>query len=82
VATTADVRARAAAGELPVAVWRIDHADPRRHMAHAHDFPMLVFSADAQGTVPAGGRDWRLAAGDLFVVAPGEILGPFDVRTP
>ena len=66
-------------GELPVAVWRIDHADPRRHMAHAHDFPMLVFSADAQGTVPAGGRDWRLAAGDLFVVAPGEILGPFDV---
>jgi len=66
-------------GELPVAVWRIDHADPRRHMAHAHDFPMLVFSADAQGTVPAGGRDWRLDAGDLFVVAPGEILGPFDV---
>jgi AraC-like DNA-binding protein len=66
-------------GELPVAVWRIDHADPRRHMAHAHDFPMLLFSVDAHGTVPAGGRDWRLAAGDLFVVAPGEVLGPFDV---
>jgi len=66
-------------GELPVAVWRIDHEGPGRHMAHSHDFPMLVFSADAHGTVPVGGREWGLAAGDLFVVAPGEILGPFDV---
>jgi AraC family transcriptional regulator, transcriptional activator of pobA len=66
-------------GELPVAVWRIDHGGPGRHMAHTHDFPMLVFSADAQGTVPAGGHEWQLGAGDLFVVAPGEVLGPFDV---
>lgn len=64
-------------GELPVAVWRIDHDGPGRHVAHSHDFPMLVFSADALGTVPAGGRRWELAAGDLIVVAPGEVLGPF-----
>jgi AraC-like DNA-binding protein len=67
-------------GELPVAVWRLDHAPPARgrQMAHIHDFPMLVFSADAQGTVPAGGHDWPVAAGDLFVVAPGEVIGPID----
>jgi AraC-like DNA-binding protein len=67
-------------GELPVAVWRIDHAAPTpgRTMAHAHDFPMLVYSADAHGTVPAGGRDRQIGAGDLFVVAPGDVMGPFD----
>ena len=71
-------------GELPVAVWRIDHAAPTpgRTMAHAHDFPMLVYSADARGTVPAGGRDRQIGAGDLFVVAPGDVLGPFDVAHP
>ncbi len=71
-------------GELPVAVWRLDHAPPARgrHMAHAHDFPMLVYSEDARGTVPAGGRGWSLAAGDLFVVAPGEVIGPFDHPHP
>src|SRR5436309_12608271 len=71
-------------GELPVAVWRLDNAPPARgrHMAHAHDFPMVVYSADAHGTVPAGGRDRVIAAGDLFVVAPGEILGPFDHPHP
>ena len=71
-------------GELPVAVWRLDHAPPARgrQMAHTHDFPMLVYSADAQGTVPAGGRGWSIAAGDLFVVAPGEVIGPFDGGHP
>jgi len=67
-------------GELPVAVWRLDHGPPARgrEMAHAHDFPMLVYSADASGTVPAGGHDQPVTAGDLFILAPGEVIGPFD----
>jgi hypothetical protein len=67
-------------GELPVAVWRLDHGPPARgrEMAHAHDFPMLVYSADARGAVPAGGHEQPVAAGDLFVLAPGEVIGPFD----
>ncbi|MBV9921124.1 MAG: helix-turn-helix transcriptional regulator [Pseudonocardia sp.] len=71
-------------GELPVAVWRLDHGPPARgrQMAHSHDFPMLVYSADAHGTVPAGGRGWSIAAGELFVVAPGEVIGPFDHPHP
>lgn len=71
-------------GELPVAVWRLDHGAPARgrHMAHTHDFPMLVYSADAEGTAPAGGRDQPIAAGDVFVVAPGEVLGPFGAAHP
>src|SRR5947199_2652868 len=71
-------------GELPVAVWRLDHAPPARgrRMAHVHDFPMLVYSEDARGTVPAGGRGRSVAAGDVFVVAPGEVVGPFDTAHP
>ena len=70
-------------GELPVAVWRIDHTGPRpeRLHAHAHDFPMLVFFDEPGETLVVGGRTWTITPGDLFVVAPGDVMGPLDATS-
>lgn len=71
-------------GELPVGVWRVDHAGspPERHRAHAHNFPVLVYFEGAGGDLVTGGQVWTIAAGDVFVVAPGDVMGPFEAATP
>lgn len=67
-------------GEVPVAVWQLDHADapPQRRGRHAHDFPVVVYVTDGGGLLVAGRRRWSVDAGDVFVVAPGDVMGPFD----
>jgi AraC family transcriptional regulator, transcriptional activator of pobA len=67
-------------GELPVAVWPIDHTTvpPLRHGQHAHDFPVLAYFTAAGGTVAAGGRVRAITGGEVFVIAPGDVVGPFD----
>lgn len=44
--------------------------------AHAHDFLVLgYFEADG-GSLRLGSREWRVEAGDVYIVAPGEIIDP------
>jgi AraC family transcriptional activator of pobA len=74
-----------APGELPVAVWRLDHTGPpveQGHKAHAHDFPVITYFETASGSLSTGGQVWPIAAGDVFVIAPGDIMGPFDMTPP
>lgn len=69
-----------APGELPVAVWRLGSpgAPERRAGAHAHGFPVLVYGEGASGPLTEGDRPLSIEPGDLLVVAPGAIMGPFD----
>jgi AraC family transcriptional regulator, transcriptional activator of pobA len=46
--------------------------------AHAHDFLMLAYFEQGGGSLRLADRQWRIAAGDVFVVAPGEVLGVGD----
>ncbi|HEY0816811.1 MAG TPA: AraC family transcriptional regulator, partial [Pseudonocardia sp.] len=72
-------------GELPVAVWHLDHAGPpveQGRMTHAHEFPVLTYFETASGSLRTGGQVWPIEAGDLFVIAPGDIMGPFDLAPP
>jgi len=69
-----------APGELPLAVWRLGHGEALadRLGAHAHEFPLLVYS---EGTTVAS-PDVALRAGDVVVVAPGTVMGPFEADHP
>lgn len=72
-----------APGEPPVACWAFDAltAHELRIGEHAHDFPVLVYFEQARGTLAVGGRSWPLAPGNVFLVAPGDAVGPFDATT-
>ncbi|HEX2072204.1 MAG TPA: AraC family transcriptional regulator [Geodermatophilus sp.] len=67
------------AGLPPVAVSRLegrgDHPGWPQE-AHAHDFLVLVFFDRGSGRLRLDGRDWPVTAGDVFVVAPGEVVRP------
>jgi AraC family transcriptional activator of pobA len=43
---------------------------------HAHDFLVLLIVERGSGTFHLDGRAWTLAAGDLFVIAPGQLIDP------
>jgi AraC family transcriptional regulator, transcriptional activator of pobA len=66
-----------APGELPVSVWRLEHAWETSDCfeEHAHDFPGLAYFQTTGGLVRTGGRSWPIEAGDLFVIAPGDVMG-------
>lgn len=62
-------------GTPPIATRRIDHEHALRVVAagsHAHDFPVLVFF-ERGGSVGSRGEG-HPAAGDLYVIAPGDVL--------
>jgi AraC family transcriptional activator of pobA len=42
---------------------------------HAHDFLLLAFFERGGGSLRLGGREWRVQAGDAYIVAPGEVVG-------
>jgi AraC family transcriptional activator of pobA len=64
-------------GELPVAAWRLDHdwTAGDSFEEHAHDFPGLVYFESAGGVLRTGRQAWPVEAGDLFVIAPGDVMG-------
>jgi AraC-like DNA-binding protein len=65
-------------GELPVAVWGIDETGPGSgHPEHAHDFAVVAYLRTG-GRLVTGGRTVTVAPGDVLVVAPGEVMGPFE----
>lgn len=65
-------------GEPPVSTFRLD-----RHSldgigpghAHSHDFLALAYFQRGGGSLRLGGREWPVHAGDLYVIAPGEVVG-------
>jgi AraC family transcriptional activator of pobA len=73
-----------APGELPLAVWRLGHGDTvtERLGTHAHDFPLLAYSESSSGPLTTNASPFSLDAGDLLIVAPGTVMGPFDPTHP
>jgi AraC family transcriptional regulator, transcriptional activator of pobA len=47
---------------------------------HSHDFLVLGYFEEDGGRLRLGRRQWCVAAGDLFVVAPGEVIDPRGLR--
>jgi AraC-like DNA-binding protein len=50
---------------------------PPRH-AHSHDFLVLAYFKRGGGSMWLGDREWRIEAGDVYVIAPGEVVGVGD----
>ncbi len=44
--------------------------------AHSHDFLVLAYFERDDGSLRLGDREWRIEAGDAYVIAPGEIADP------
>ena len=64
-------------GELSVAAMTLGHdADiDGGFEAHSHDFPGLAYFAADGGIVRTGKQVRHVEAGDLFVIAPGDVMG-------
>jgi AraC family transcriptional regulator, transcriptional activator of pobA len=64
-------------GELSVAVVPLGHdADiSGAHEAHSHDFPGIAYFWADGGIVRTGKQVRHVEAGDLFVIAPGDVMG-------
>lgn len=65
-------------GVPPVSTFRLD----RRSLqgigpghAHSHDFLVLAYFQRGGGSLRLGNREWPVRVGDLYVIAPGEIVG-------
>ncbi|WP_112265836.1 AraC family transcriptional regulator [Lentzea terrae] len=67
-------------GELSVAVVPLGHdADVNGvHEAHSHDFPGIAYFWADGGIVRTGKQVRHVEAGDLFVIAPGDVMGQAD----
>ena len=46
--------------------------------AHTHDFLALRYFEGGGGSLRLGEREWRIEAGDAYVIAPGEVIGGGD----
>lgn len=70
-------------GLPPVSVTRWSGADARSAVTtvgpHAHDFLVLFYVEHGEGSIRVDGRDWHLAVGDAFVIAPGAVVTVPDV---
>src|SRR5579875_3443642 len=66
-----------APGELPVAVRRLEHELELdgTFEEHVHDFPGLAYFPTDGGVLRTGRQARRIEAGDLFVIAPGDVMG-------
>ena len=50
---------------------------PHPH-SHAHDFLVLAYFERGGGSMWLGDREWQVEAGDVYVIAPGEVVGTGD----
>lgn len=72
-----------AAGIPPVSVLSFPGGDwpvgnlPGDH-AHAHDFLVLAYFERGGGSVRLGRKLWSVRSGDVFIIAPGEVIGVGD----
>ena len=44
--------------------------------AHSHDFLVLTYFERDGGSLQLGNREWRMEAGDVYLIAPGEVADP------
>jgi AraC family transcriptional regulator, transcriptional activator of pobA len=68
-------------GVPPVSVARLDRDSlegAESHEVHAHDFLLLAYFARGGGSLRIGDRRWPVKAGDVYLVAPGEVVGVAD----
>ena len=64
-------------GVPPVSVVRlVGPRLPAGDHAHAHDFLVLAYFERGGGSLRVSGRECPVVAGDAFVIAPGEVVGP------
>jgi AraC-like DNA-binding protein/quercetin dioxygenase-like cupin family protein len=66
-------------GAPPVSVLRFSGAelpvgDPADDHAHAHDFLVLAYFERGAGAFRLDNQVWKVAPGDAFVIAPGEVV--------
>ncbi len=70
-------------GVPPVSVLRFDETElladgqVTAH-AHAHDFLVLAYFERAGGAFTLGARSWSIEAGEVYLIAPGEVVGAAD----
>ena len=65
-------------GVPPVRVLRSrlgPRGGPPAGQAHTHDFLTLRYFEGGGGSLRLGEREWRIEAGDAYVIAPGEVVG-------
>ena len=72
-------------GIAPVGVARLPEdapaGNPPRSGAHTHDFVVLFYAHRAAGFLVIDDREWAVTDGDLFVIAPGQVVsfaGPHE----
>lgn len=60
-----------------VSVMRLDRdaINRVRPGEHTHDFPGLVYFERNGGSLRSGNQEWMVQAGDLYVIAPGDVMG-------
>jgi AraC family transcriptional activator of pobA len=54
---------------------KLPSGEPPSH-AHSHEFLVLAYFERGGGSMWLGDREWRMEAGDVYVIAPGEIVDP------
>jgi AraC family transcriptional regulator, transcriptional activator of pobA len=69
-------------GVPPVSIVRFDRelppgGPPPRH-AHSHDFLVLAYFERGGGSMWLGDREWLIEEGDVYLIAPGEVVGAGD----
>src|SRR5215216_3196657 len=67
-------------GVPPVSVlrfcgWEFPPGEPPPGHAHSHDFLVLCYFGRGGGSLRLGTREWPVEAGDVYVIAPGEVVG-------
>jgi AraC family transcriptional regulator, transcriptional activator of pobA len=68
-------------GVPPVSIMRLDRGSMEgieAGHAHSHDFLALAYFERGGGSLRLGGRECRVEAGDVYIVAPGEVIGVGD----
>lgn len=70
-------------GVPAISVMKIDRtvtAELEDDHAHAHDFPLLCYFERGGGSLRNGNQEWTVETGDVYIVAPGEIVGTRNAR--
>lgn len=49
--------------------------------AHSHDFLVLAYFERGGGSLRLADREWTTAAGDVYIIAPGEVVGDVSSLT-
>jgi AraC family transcriptional regulator, transcriptional activator of pobA len=69
-------------GVPPVSTMRLGQSlSEVRPGAHAHDFLVLAYVERGGGSMWLGAREWQIEAGDVYLIAPGEVVEAGDAAS-